>query len=349
MAKPRHPRSRAHGLPPAAMVRRALPSRIDPAQPALALDPMPTRIEPCLALLAPKLPTGADWAYEVKLDGYRLAVHVEPSGVRLLTRAGHDWTHRFPAIADAARALGPATLILDGEAVVLDGEGRSDFGLLQRALGGGGGTRAAVEAVLYAFDLLYADGRDIGRMPLAERRQMLETIVPAGGSGAIRLSEEIAAGGEALLRAACKQGLEGVVAKHRDRPYRSGRHDDWLKVKCAQSDSFAVIGYEPSATLPGAIDSLVLAARRGDALVHVGEVGIGFTQLSAWALREELDRIRTGKPQLPIKDRRIVWVKPVRVAEIEHRGWTKDGTLRHPSFKGLRDEADAAGVCRIDA
>lgn len=128
----------------------------------LAFDPMPDRIEPCLALLKRKPPRGNDWTFEIKWDGYRLAIHVEPSGVRLLTRGGHDWTHRFPAIAKAAEALGPTRMILDGEAVVLDEEGRSDFGLLQRSLGGSGkaaGKAASHDAIFNAFDLLYLDGQ----------------------------------------------------------------------------------------------------------------------------------------------------------------------------------------------
>ena len=148
-------------------------------------------------------------------------MHVEPTGVRILTRGGHDWTERFPAIAGAAFEIGH-TMILDGEAVVLDGAGRSDFSLLQKALGGRGGKRIAPEATLYVFDLLYLDGHDIRSLPLAERRRILESIVH-GQDGPIRLSEEIEADGAALLEHACTLGLEGIIAKNRDAPYRSGR------------------------------------------------------------------------------------------------------------------------------
>ncbi|MGV1861882.1 hypothetical protein ACQZ64_29105, partial [Rhizobium rhizogenes] len=110
----------------------------NPAQPQLLFDPIPDRVEPALALLKAKPPTGNEWSWELKWDGYRLAVHIEPQGIRILTRGGHDWTHRFPAIEQAARALGPATMIIDGEAVVLDEEGRPDFGLLQQSLGASG-------------------------------------------------------------------------------------------------------------------------------------------------------------------------------------------------------------------
>jgi hypothetical protein len=133
----------------------------DPAQPNLPFDPMPDRVEPCLALLKTAPPVGPDWAYEIKWDGYRLAIHIEPKGVRIITRGGHDWTHRFPAIAAAAKDLGVGTAILDGEAVVLNADGRSDFGALQRSLGGRGGKRSSTESILFAFDLLYFDGHDL--------------------------------------------------------------------------------------------------------------------------------------------------------------------------------------------
>ncbi|HHV70720.1 MAG TPA: hypothetical protein GXX48_24315 [Ochrobactrum intermedium] len=146
---------------------------------------MPRRIEPCLALLVSKPPAGPDWSFEIKWDGYRLAVHVEPDGVRVLTRGGHDWTPRFTHIADDAQQLGHDTMILDGEAVVLDEQGRSDFGLLQQALGGRGGRRFAREAIFFAFDLLYLDGRDLTHEPLSKRRQTLEKVLN-GREGIIR-------------------------------------------------------------------------------------------------------------------------------------------------------------------
>ena len=127
-------------------------------QAPLFRDPMPERVEPCLATLSPKMPVGSQWAYEIKWDGYRLHVHIKPAGVRIITRGGHDWTHRFPAIAAAATALGAGTAILDGEAVVLDEQGRSSFAALQQVLGGRGGKRVAPEAMFYAFDALYLDG-----------------------------------------------------------------------------------------------------------------------------------------------------------------------------------------------
>src|SRR5215213_3794490 len=171
----------------------------NPAQPNLPLDPMPDRIEPCLALLKARPPKGDDWVYEIKWDGYRLSVHVEPTGIRILTRGGHDWTHRFPAIKQAALWLPVGTAILDGEAVVLDEQGRSDFGLLQQSLGGRGGKKMSSDAIFMAFDLLYFDGHDLRKSELDVRRHLLEDLVPASGQGDIRLSEEVQADGDQLL------------------------------------------------------------------------------------------------------------------------------------------------------
>jgi len=316
----------------------------DKRQPQLAFDPMPARIEPALALLVKKPPSGDNWAFEVKWDGYRLAVHVEPRRVRIITRGGHDWTSYFPAIAAAAKDLGPATMILDGEAVVLDEKGLPNFGLLQQALGGRRATRAAHEAILYAFDLLYFDGHDLTGLELSSRRHLLDPLL-VDAAGAIRLSEEFDADGELLLRNACAHGLEGIIAKDKNSTYRSGRSGDWLKIKCSNSESFAVIGYEPSVKVRGSIASLLLAARQGDGLVYVGNVGTGFSAKLARDLKLQLDTMRVEKPAADgIKGKKYVFVEPTLVAEISYGSWTHDGKLRHPSFKGIREVADHVQV-----
>ncbi|TBG38539.1 ATP-dependent DNA ligase [Rhizobium leguminosarum] len=333
-----------------APVRSRPRRRRDPAQPQLPFDPMPARIEPCLALLKAKPPKGDDWVYEIKWDGYRLAVHVEPAGVRILTRGGHDWTHRFPLIEAAARAIPVTTAILDGEAVVLDERGRSDFGLLQQSLGGRAGKKRSSDAVFMAFDLLYFDGHDLTRSELGVRRHLLEGLVPAGAQRDIRLSEEVEADGDALLRIACEHGLEGIIAKNRNSAYRSGRLGDWLKIKCIQSDSFFVVGYELSVAARGRIGALMLAARKGDDLVYVGSVGTGFKESEAWKLRGMMDQIKRKTPPIAYSGRRndLVWLQPTLIAEIEYRAWTGDGKLRHASYKGLREAQDNAAVFEIE-
>lgn len=323
----------------------ARPQRSDPD---LFGDPMPDRIEPCLALLSDNPPAGPDWSYEVKWDGYRLAVHIAPGEVHVITRGGHDWTHRFPSVVTAAAQLPVETAIIDGEAVVLDEHGRAEFGALQQALGGRGGKRSAEEAMLYAFDLLYLNGHDLRHIEQVERRALLANML-AGAEGPIRFSEDIPASGIDLLDVACQMGLEGIIAKRRSSPYRSGRGGEWLKIKCSHSESFAIVGYEPSTVALGGVGRLLVAARKGDSLVYVGGVGTGFTHSSAAALRKRMDQLLVAQPAAVLtgKRKKARWISPELVAEIAFRAWTDDGKLRHASYKGLREEADEASVFQL--
>ncbi len=351
MTKP--PRSKPLLRDTDAPIRSKPQRKRNPAQPQLLFDPMPDRVEPALAKVKQRPPRGDQWGWEIKWDGYRLAVRVEPQGVRILTRGGHDWTHRFPDIAEAARALGPATMIIDGEAVVLHAEGRSDFGLLQKSLGASGtkaGDRAS-DAMLYAFDLLYLDGHDLRGVEYGSRRRLLEDLLN-GQDGAIQISEELDADPDLLLEHACRFGLEGIVGKDRDQPYRSGRTGDWVKIKCIESEAFFIVGYEPSTTLTGGFASLVLAAYRGDELVHVGNVGTGFKEAETASLRKMLDKLAWKPKQPPVEPgdagSKVIWVQPTLIAEIEFRAWTADRKLRHASYKGLRERQDNAEVFRLD-
>jgi bifunctional non-homologous end joining protein LigD len=291
MKKP--PRSKPLLRDTEAPIRSRPRKKRNPAQPQLPFDPIPDRVEPALAQLKSHPPKGDEWSWELKWDGYRLAVHIEPQGIRILTRGGHDWTHRFPVIVEAAHALGPATMIIDGEAVVLDEEGRPDFGMLQQSLGASGkqaGNRAS-DAVLYAFDLLYLDGHDLRGVEYRSRRHLLEDTLN-GKDAAIRLSETLDAEPVLLLEHVCRLGLEGIIGKHLDRPYRSGRIGDWVKVKCVQSEAFFIVGYEMSSGFPAGFGSLVLAGYLGADLVHVGSVGTGFKEAEAIRLRKMLDKLR---------------------------------------------------------
>ncbi|MBP2573544.1 MULTISPECIES: non-homologous end-joining DNA ligase [Agrobacterium] len=324
----------------------------NPAQPQLLFDPMPDRVGPALAQLKAHPPRGDQWSWELKWDGYRLAVHIEPTGVRILTRGGHDWTHRFPAIEQAARALGPATMIIDGEAVVLDDEGRPDFGLLQKSLGASGKTAGnrSSDAVLYAFDLMYLDGHDLRETEYRSRRHLLEDTIKAN-DGAIRLSETLDAEPDVLLEHVHSLGLEGIVGKRLNQPYRSGRTGDWVKIKCVDSEAFMVVGYEPSTASPGGFASLALAAYHGDELIHVGNVGTGFKEAEMIRLRKILDKLRWKRKQPPVPypgKTDIVWVEPTLIAEIEFRAWTSEDKLRHASYKGLRERQDNADVYKLD-
>ena len=311
---------------------------------------MPDRVEPCLAVLKNRPPKGPEWSYDIKWDGYRISVHRELSKVRILTRGGFDWTARFPAIASAAAALGPATFILDVEAVVLDEMGRSDFGLLQGSLGGWTGKQPVGTALMVAFDLMYLDGHDLRKLEFSARQHILEDLLDeATGAGAIRLSEEINEDPERLIEHACALGLEGIIGKHRDRPYRPGKTGDWIKIKCVQRESFAILGYELSSAMPNGFGSLLLGALKGSEYVYVGSVGTGFKHQQARALRKQLDKLKTNKPPIRFKEKNRIATSPALRAEIDFRGWTSDKELRHASFKGVRDPEDAGAVYSLEA
>ncbi len=195
--------------------------------------------------------------------------------------------------------------------------------------------------------LLYLGGRDLRRLPLRERWRMLEPLV-AGRKGAVRLSEEVQADGDEFFRVACEHGLEGIIAKHVEKPYRSGRGEWWQKITCKRRDSFVIVGLEPS-TVPGNLGRLLLAARKGEDLVYVGGCGTGWSHDLSRELRKLLERTVTPPPTVSLKRKNAAFTAPLLVAEVEYRAWTDDGKLRHASFKGIRERADDAGVFELSA
>ena len=187
----------------------------------------PGFVEPCLPTLADTVPSGPQWVYEIKHDGLRFICRREGNRIRVFSRHGHDWTDRVPRIVDALAGLPASSVTLDGEGVASDLNGVTNFKLLRVALG----RPAMREVFLYAFDLLELDGRDMRREPWSDRRWKLAGLLRGAGHG-VQLSDHIEGNdGEAAFRQVCMMGLEGIVAKRRDRPYRSGRSPDWIKVK----------------------------------------------------------------------------------------------------------------------
>jgi bifunctional non-homologous end joining protein LigD len=306
---------------------------------------MPAFVEPALATLTSTPPSDDRWVHEIKFDGYRLQARMEAGRVMLLTRSGLNWTRKFGReITQAFRALPASAAIIDGEVVVENAAGASDFAALQADLQAGRTDRFR----FFAFDLLYLDGRDIRKAKLVDRKAHLDTLLEDAPL-VLRYSEHFTESGSLVLQHACRLSLEGVLSKIKDAPYRSGRGRTWLKSKCSARQEFVVGGFVPSTVSRRAVGSLVLGLYERGKLRHVGRVGTGFTAHQAEVLYGRLDKIRT--PQSPFdgnltsaEKRSVHFVRPDLVAEIEFRGWTGDKHLRHASFRGTRDDKKATAV-----
>jgi bifunctional non-homologous end joining protein LigD len=301
---------------------------------------LPTFVEPSLAQTAERPPSGAKWVHEIKYDGYRIQARIDGATVRLLTRTGLDWTDRFASIARALGALGLASALLDGEIVVEDSAGIAKFGLLQADLSAGRHDRF----VYYLFDLIYAEGYDLTPATLLDRKALLQEIV-AGlpASSPVRFSEHLAEDGPTMLEHACRLGLEGIVSKRVDMPYRSGRGEHWLKSKSVLRQEFIIIGYVPSTVSPGSVGALALGYHENGKLMYAGRVGTGYSHKQARELRDMLEEIAASRPALGNAlpagaEKGVRWVKPQLVCEVEFHDWTTDRLIRQSSFKGLRED-----------
>jgi bifunctional non-homologous end joining protein LigD len=310
---------------------------------------MPTALSPQLAALADRPPQGDEWLHEVKYDGYRLVAFVSDGKVRLRTRRGIDWTEKFSPIANALAHLKVDSAVVDGEVVVFDEGGRSDFQSLQAMLKGG----ARASPTFVAFDLPYCDGTDLRSARLDERKKRLDEILRRSGpSPRILFSDHIRGHGDRAFEKACRMGLEGIISKRADSPYVSRREPTWLKNKCVQRQEFVIAGYTDPQGGRSVLGALLLGVHdeRGR-LVFAGRVGTGFSESILRELRTRLEAIPADRPPTgfsppPRERRRYHWVEPTLVAEVRFTEWTRDGVLRNPTFIALRSDKPAARIVR---
>ena len=311
--------------------------------------------QPQLALLVKEAPVGDGWLHEAKYDGYRIGARIMGDVVQLISRRDQDWTAAFPGVARAVGELGLGSALLDGEVAVLDPSGKTSFQLLQNAFENG----VASNAVYFVFDLLSLNGEDIAKLPLEERKTRLsKAIGGAGATGVVRYASHLLGDGKAIHKQACAMGLEGIVSKRREGIYRWGRRDpSWQKVKCVLRQELVIGGFtDPEGSREG-IGALLMGYHddhQPKQLVYAGKVGTGFTQAMSRDLCAELGKIETS--ECPFATRPpdagragTHWVKPQMVGEVQFTEWTKDGTMRHPSFQGVRRDKRAAEVRREKA
>jgi bifunctional non-homologous end joining protein LigD len=288
----------------------------------------PGFVEPELATTTEKVPSGERWVHEIKFDGYRVQVHLRDAAVRVFTRRGNDWTDRFRKIAADAWHVNAGSAIIDGEVVVPAADGTTDFSVLQNELKG-----RSKKIVLVAFDLLYLNGYDLRRLPLFERKALLKKITAETD---IQFSNSFEVDGKEMYQHACKTGLEGVVSKVRDSRYNSGRTNDWVKKTCAQRETLTIAGY----ALDGKkFYGIYLGRQKGEELLYAGKVDHGFDGASAKDLQARLKPlIRKTQPYTKKIAHRGIWVEPSVRVEIEYRAKSAEGKVRHPVFKGLRED-----------
>ncbi|MBH5370431.1 DNA ligase D [Bradyrhizobium glycinis] len=298
--------------------------------------PIPSYIVPCDPTLRENPPQGGGWVFEIKADGYRAQLHLQAGAATVYSRAGYDWTEQFSSIAADGRRLRAESAIIDGEAVVYGCNGLPDFQQLRRELG----AKQSRRIRYHAFDLLYLDRYDLRGVAFVQRKQLLQRLLKEAPETFIYV-EHVEADGEEIFRHACRLGLEGLLAKRADAPYRSGRQEAWLKLKCKKSETFPIVAFvEKLGAYPRKVASLYIGRHEDDRLLYAGKVRTGYTEATARELRERLDPlIRRNSPlDLPVKKPKATWVEPVVNAEVEYGALTDDGLLREAVFKGLRDD-----------
>ncbi|WP_424629624.1 non-homologous end-joining DNA ligase [Bradyrhizobium sp. SYSU BS000235] len=290
----------------------------------------PGFVKPALAEQLSRPPKGEGWIHEVKFDGYRVQIHIANDAVKVFTRRGHDWTSRLKKISTDAWHINARSAIIDGEVVAPAADGVSDFSVLQKEIR----AKRSDKLVMYAFDLLYLNGNDLRAIPIEDRKERLHGLIRKTN---ILFSESFEADGAIMFARACEMGIEGIVSKRKGSRYRSDRNNDWIKSTCRQRETLVIVGY---ALKENRFDGLYVGRRDGEVLEYAGKVDHGFSSEQVADLQEKFKGLvqNTQAYTKKIAKPKAVWLKPMLLAEIEYRARSAHGKLRHPSFKGLRED-----------
>lgn len=305
---------------------------------------LPMKFKPQLATLSRILPQGKEWIYETKYDGYRILSIIKNKKITLLSRTGKDWTDKFPILVKELKEFNFKNTILDGEVVAKTSKNSktgSNFQALQNYFKSA--INDDVEIHYFVFDIPFFDSHDLAELPLVERKAILDTHILNRTTEHIHYSEHVEGDSKEILKIACQQGLEGIMAKKKNASYVQARTEDWLKLKCHHRQEFIIIGYTAPKGGRKFFGSLLLGIYKNKKLIYSGHVGTGFSEETLKQLFTTFSALKINtipldeKPKDPL-GRKIQWLKPEIVAEVEFTEWTSDGILRHPSFKGIRED-----------
>src|SRR6516162_9528202 len=315
---------------------------------------LPKWVRPQLTQLVDTAPEGDQWLHEIKFDGYRMHARLDHGAVRLLTRTGLDWTHKYPSIAEAVASIGAKQAYLDGELCGVGPDGITSFSIVQLASDSGN----AASLVFFLFDLLHLDGEDFRPRPLIERKERLSALL-ANAPSSLHYSDHQIGHGRAFHDKACAMSLEGIVSKRADAAYAPGNRGLWLKVKCLHRQEFVVLGWtDPEGARPF-LGALLLGYYDPDGrLIFAGRVGSGINQAELQRLWRRLQPLMIDKMPLavppprnsrfgsPLELSRVHWVRPELVVEVKYLAWTGDNLLRQVVYEGLREDKPPTEIRR---